>query len=316
MGIIAIDPYLDVTLATTSDWETVDLDDYIAGLPASTTGVILRFYASGLTRAIGFRMYGSTDARIQRIRGDHYADAMIGVDGNKQFQVYIGGADILVEIIGYTTIGTAFLTNGVDKSVDVTRSWETVENAEASGALGVIYEVVTTTEYARSVGFRVPGSSVALTNQVYAHETPLAVCECDESANVEHYISASTVDIYLIGYITSGVTFYDYTDYSVGSTGSYVDMIAVPEGGAAFFVGVYASTDSEIYLGIRANSSEEDPYKYRNGWSTIFSKVDVSGLAECKIANLNADVYLVMTCDKVRTNLKSGLPLIGSSGII
>ena len=284
-----IDP-VEVTPGTADSWQDVDVS---GSVPAGATGVILHTVnTSGTSYYVGVRKNGSTDDRHSIIEYTTHWWAVIGVDSNRTFQAYVGSTtDIDIYVVGYTMSGVTFFTNSYDKSLSSTGNWYDIEcTTEAPNAIGLIWEVqggATDREF----GLRKNGSSDDRHRDTKYHKTFGAVIGCDASQVCEGYIENTTVDFFLVGYITDGCTFNtNATDVSLGTTGSWLDLSALPSGANMGFIEVGAPF-SRPY-GLRKNDSSEDIYQYsEHCWGIV--ECDNSQIIEGKIGYDDTDFFIV-----------------------
>jgi hypothetical protein len=286
-----IDP-VEVTPGTAGSWQDVDAS---GSVPAGATGVILHCVdTSSNAYALGLRKNGSTDDRYSNIKGTH-CWAAIGVDANRVFEAYVGSTSYIdIYLVGYTISGVTFFTNAYNKSLSSTGNWYDIDCAtEAPSAVGLVWEFVGTTAYNDyAYGFRKNGSTDNRTGTTRLHYGFGAIIGCDASQICEGYIANTAVDFYLLGYITDGAAFNtNATDISLGSTGSWLDLTALP---ATANMGFIEVNSSSIYsYGLRKNGSSEDIYydATRHPWGII--ECDASQVIEGKIENTYVDFFVV-----------------------
>jgi len=273
-------------------WQDVDLDSYISGLGSDVTGVILHIVNTYTALyAFGLRKNGSTDNRTTAFYNLSHCWAAIGVDSDHIFEVDVGSTTYIdVYIVGYTKTGVTFFTNAYDKSLTATGAWTDISCAtEAPGATGLIFEVVSSALYA--MGLRENGSSDNRTNAVSYHQNFGWIIGCDTSQVCEGYIGNVAVDFYLVGYITDGATFNtNATDLSLSSTGSWLDLSALPSTSVMGFIEI---AGAGYYCGLRKNGSSEDIYRYAQKHPCAFVECDASYIIEGKIANVAVDFWLL-----------------------
>lgn len=281
---------VEVTPGSTG-WQDVDVSAHI---PVGATGVILHIVNTntGTDYNTGLRKNGSTDARIAKTRKYSHFWAMIGVDSNRVFEAYIGNTTYIdIYLVGYTVSGVTFFTNAYDKSLSVYNSWEDIDcHTECPGAVGLIFESPNPNPYVS--GFRNNGSTddrraVGWYGHVWW------VVGCDSNQICEMYAGDSTVDCYLIGYITDGAVFnVNATDLSLGSTGSYIDLAALPANSVMGFIEVLTGGSSYSYA-LRKNGSSESLYYDCTWHHNAIVECDDSGIIEGKIENTSVDFFLL-----------------------
>jgi hypothetical protein len=295
-----IDP-VEVTPGTAGSWQDVDVS---GSVPEGATGVILHFinnYASA-DYNLGLRKNGSTDNRHPNLHRYCHGWAAIGIDASRIFEAYIGHTTrIDIYLVGYTVAGVTFKTNADDKSLSNTGNWYDIDcSTEAPNAIGLIFEVANA-DYA--YGFRKNGSSDNRYNWSYSRAFPLI--GCDASQICEGIIDNTDVDFFLVGYITDGVTFNtNAIDVSLGSTGNWYDLTALPSGANMGFIEVM--TVSHLYsYGLRKNGSSENLY-YDVGYHNAgIIECDTSQVIEGKIENVEVDFFVVGYAEAVTITEKS-----------
>ena len=215
---------VEVTPGTANDWIDVDVSSYT---PSGTTGVILRLVNPSTTNndyALGLRKNGSTDNRTTILYRITQCWAAIGVDANRVFEAYVGSTTAVdIYLVGYTKSGVTFFTNAYDKSLETTTTWTDIDcQAVAPNAIGLIFEVVETSGFGYAANLRPDGSTDNRTGWVIGHSSFGAIVGCSASQVVEGYITATTGDFYLVGYITDGCVFNtNAIDTSINSSNSY-----------------------------------------------------------------------------------------------
>ncbi len=281
-----------------TDWQDVDVSAHI---PAGSTGALLHCVNTGTVYSyyLGLRKNGSTDDRNEAIYQDTHSWAAIGVDASRIFEARIYGpagsnpTDVILYLVGYTKAGVTFFTNAYDKSLGVTGSWQGIDcSTEAPNAIGLIFEVRTTDVGAvwPNFGLRKNGSTDNRTNGTWQHNTFGVIVGCDNSQIVGGYISNTIVDFFLVGYITDGATFNtNATDVSLSSTGSWIDLSALPTNSGVALIEVVGN----VKFGLRKNGSAEDIYHWSVYHPWAFVECDSTCLIEGKISTTAGDFFLV-----------------------
>lgn len=274
-----------------SGWQDVDVTPY---LPSGATGVIVHVYDTS-TVAAGARKNGSTDTRTTSLQYQSQTWFMIGVDSSRIFEVYKVSSSIYYYLVGYTMTGVTFFTNAYDKSLGSTGSWIDIDcSSEASGADGLIFEVIGGYANPCPTGFRMNGSSDNRLYQGWNRNPWSVVIGCDGSEVIEGYIGTTNTDYYLVGYITDGCTFNtNATDLSLGSTGTWTDLSALPSGAVMGFIEVGHTGQYNYDYGLRANGSSDDFYHDIKCHSWGIIDCDDSQLIEGKIEDTATDFWLV-----------------------
>lgn len=288
---------VEITPGIAGSWQDVDVSAHI---PAGSTGVLLHVVKTydPLAYDFGLRKKGSADNRINSIYGTDHFWAAIGVNASRIFQCYLGHATrIDVYLVGYFGAEAVFFDNAVDKSLATTDPWQNIDisaNTGADTAVGAIFEVATSST--ADWGLRKNGSTDNRLEGTRLH--CWAIIGLDASELCQGQIGNTGTDFWLVGYIKGNATFItNATDISMGGTGVWADLAALPAGatGAIIEVLSWGGSGYTYYYGLRENGSAEDLY-YRNvgqGHGFAFVEADAAGLIEGKISNANVDFYLV-----------------------
>lgn len=277
---------------STIGWLDADVSSYV---PAGATGVVLHLVNKGAssTYAIGLRKNGSTDDRYYVLAASQHCWAAIGVDANRIFEVYAGSTTFIdVYVVGYTMSGVTFFTNAYDKSLSSAAAWTDINcSAEAPSAIGLIWEMVNSSSSWYYFGMRKNGSSDARLSGTDYHQTFGIIIGCDASQICEGWIEHLSSDFYLVGYITDGCTFNtNATNVSLGSTGSWIDLTALP---ATSVMGFIEVTGNGIY-GLRKDGSAEEIYYSSIYHPWAFVECLASNLViEGKISTTSVDFFVV-----------------------
>jgi hypothetical protein len=292
---------VDVTPGSTSAWVDVNVS---ANVPAGATGVILQMLntSGSSTYHYGVRNNGSTDGWMVGTQATALAGStslfMVGVDGSRIFECYIQNTAVKTYLLGYTTAGATFFTNAVDKSTTTTGSYVDIDisgDTGANTAIGAIFIIKNTSGTAKTFNLRKNGSSDDRYTSVMAGWATMALIGVDGSELCEQKIFDTTMDAYLVGYITSGaVLFTNAVAKTTGTTGSYVDTDITGDIAADDATGaILEFTASSGYAtAVRKNGASYDYYGYiQHGWGIC--AIDNGDIFEQKIGNSNMDLYLV-----------------------
>lgn len=263
---------IDKTPAITGSWQPVDVSG--DGVPAGATGVILRLHNTDTiaVQNLAVRKNGSTDTRTPQLGKNRHTGAMVGIDTNRIFEAYVGGALAKVYLIGYTTDGTDFFTNSIDYAPVQNGVYQTVTASDVpNGATGVIVEFHAITG-SRTGGVRAPTSTDDFYSYIDAGFHYYQVCGVNTSKQFEAKMDAAVQTMWVIGYFMPPVTFHiNAINKALGSTGAWL-TINYPE----------ASADADGALWIIGNSSTTTVY--RGGVRKPGSTSDSSGLITQTIA--------------------------------
>jgi hypothetical protein len=295
-----IEPEAQVTISTNDVWLAINATTY--GVPVGATGIIYRISnwegSGGKDCSFGVRKHGSTDNRTNPLWEHTPSWGAIGVDGNATFDIYKGSqtANFGFWIIGYTTSGVTFFTNGFDKTPASFSSWQDIDcSAEAPNAIGLIFEVVGPArgDIMTNFGFRKNGSTDSFVYNAADHLAPGVMIGCDASQICEGW-AAWNYKFYLIGYITDGAYFYTNGVYQGPDTPSaWTDLpTALP---ANSVMGFYEFRGSGSAYGhdLRKNGSSWSYGGLDNRHCWAFANCDGSGLVEGYVASVTIDYYLV-----------------------
>lgn len=293
MAITWITP-VDVTPSTTAQWVDIDVSSYI---PSGATGVMLHLVSDVYTYAMGCRKNGSTDDRHTGMGADRHCWMAIGVDANRVFEAYIGNDTYqTIKVVGYFAAESSFKTNGIQYQPNSALVWEDFNISSDTGAdtaVAAIWELDAPVDL-YALGFRKNGSTDNRTNSILYHGCMGAIVGVDSSEICEAYVGDVTdIDIFLVGYIKEAVSMNaNATDLSLSSTGSWLDLAALPSGATGGFIEVKCGSTAYGF-GLRKNGSTENIYEkvYSHAWGMV--QCDTSQLIEGYIANTAVDFFLV-----------------------
>jgi hypothetical protein len=224
-------PVTNITPSALSAWTAVNVASYV---PAGTTGVVLHVISGPTTTALslGWRKSGSTDARTYPIEGGNgHTYAAIGVNATYYLDLYRSDAGSRFYMTAYTTSGVTFLTNGVNITLTTLGAWTDIDvsGTAPSGTVGVILELGNET-LPQSLGVRNNGSTDDRASSIGIDRHAGAIVGCDSNRIFEAYMDDPGSRIFLVGYITSGATFYiNALDYSLDSAGAWKALKQLPE---------------------------------------------------------------------------------------
>jgi hypothetical protein len=196
---------------------------------------------------------------------------MCGVDADHIFEVN-APASATVYLVGYTKTGVTFNTNGVDKSLGTTDAWvDTDCSTEAPSAVGLIFECQNNYSASGKFGWRKNGSTDDRTFGYSLHEW--IIIGCDDNRVCEQQVDDTSMDSWLIGYVTDGATFNtNGVDKSATTTGSYQDRTCSTDA-----TGVFLEWGQDNYTyAVRPNGSSYDYVKqcFYHPWSLCGVDVD------------------------------------------
>lgn len=283
----------DLGASTTSAWTDMDVSSYVTGNPAA---VILHVNnSSASARTIGLRKNGSTDNRTVTYKSNGHHYAVVGLDGSNIFEYWISGTEVDLYIVGsLSSDDYVAFTNAVDKTPSGTSGWQDCDISSDTGAntaIAVEVELVASTGSIVS-GIRCNGSTDARTN-TYLNQIYQDRCKVDASEIFEAYRATSNPSYYVVGYYLANSTWNtNATDYSLGTTGSYVDLSALPSGA---IMGIFEISSSLVRAwDIRKNGASTDfsaQLPIQNQSSAIV-ECDGSQLVEGSISATQVDFWL------------------------
>lgn len=284
---------VNITPGVRGSWVDVDVSSHV---PPGATGVILHTYFNASSSdVLAFRNNGSTDTYLGKTFESHTWH-YIGIDSNRIFEARIDNiANATVWLVGYFTSEAVFFVNAVNKSLSSSNTWKDVDISSDTGtdtAIGAIIEAYNSyyTEY--SFGCRKNGSTDNRTNVFYYTVNTGVIIGVDANEIFEAYVgSYSRIYILLVGYLKSGAVFHtNAPDISLSTSGSWIDLPALPSGALGGIIEIVA-TNRRPYA-LRKNGSTEDIYYYvaNHFWATV--ECDENGVIEGKIADTNVDFFL------------------------
>lgn len=293
-GCINADSY-DVTPGVFAAWTDVDVSDYV---PDGASGVIVEIDTANNTKDTGVRKNGSTDSR----NGDteHYW-AMIGLDSNRVFEVYLQDNTCHLYLRGYTDGNWVFKTDAVDVSLGGIGAWTDIDvtASTSSDATVAIIEIINNDGAALvNAGLRKNGS----TDNRHPQIEPIGyhnfrVVGLDDSQIFEGYIGDTDVDFYLIGYAEDGATFAtNATDKSLGVALAWTDVDCSTEApdGTFLFYELEQTAALGSGIGLRENGATDNIVTdITRGQMTGIVKADMAQISEnYEEAIANTSVYI------------------------
>lgn len=276
-------------LAPTIDgaWHDVDISAYVS---ASCTGIFLHILASS-AEEFAVRKNGSTDNRIPANLYRHYW-AAVGVDNSKIFEFYgRSGGTFTVLLVGYTETETVWFDNAKDITIAGAGAYHDVDISAYVGADTPIaaFGQFSVGEFIYAI--RCNGS----VNDFYQYgKGSFSLIGVDASKLLEIKVSNTACHYYLMGYVKSGanlVVNINGTDISLGSTGAYANLSALPLTATGAFIEVHYTSVANNNFALRTKGLVEDYYYYNyHAWAYVQS--DNNRIIEGKIASTSVDFYL------------------------
>lgn len=181
-------------------------------------------------------------------------------------------------------------------------SWQDVDvsahlGGDAGSATGVILHVVNTSATDYEVGVRKNGSTDNRHSDFRNESHCWAMIGIDSSDIFEAYVENITdVDIYLVGYTMSGVTFKTNADDKSPTAGSWTDIDCSTEAPNAvgLIFEVYRALISAVQAGLRKNGSTDDRKGYIAGHTCLSAVIGCDGSQICEgyIATTSYNFFL------------------------
>ena len=290
-GVISAESY-DLGLTVDGAYQAKDVSDYVS---STANGVLLEVITDGTQYSCAFRKTGSTDARYYDIT---HQFVMVGLDANQTFEYRIENVALDAYIRGYTeSTEWTYNTNATDLVIDTFLAWtnKDVSALVPAGTDGIIVEVENVHGgTAKAVGLRKNGSTDARINDMNFSNHFWAVIGLDANRIFQYYATDTNVNMYLVGYTTSGCTFNtNATNLAVAGTGNYEDDTT----SASSKFAIIESTDTAIgnsNYAVRIDGSTEDRYQEMDsahGWT--FVETNYAGDFDLKASSNNYGAYLI-----------------------
>jgi len=187
---------------------------------------------------------------------------------------------VLKVVVSYTgRFAQSFypLVTPFDLGLTTVGAWHDVDVSAyvPAGATGVILHIVNNYALsARVIGLRKKGSTDNRTNSMYLSSHQWAMVGIDEGRVFQAFITTNQEDVYLVGYTTSGVVFFDNAyDKSLGVANSWedIDLSAECPGAIGVIVELVA-VNPNLLFGLRKNGSTDNrycPLPDRHAWAVI-----------------------------------------------
>lgn len=311
MSVVFITPTDIISRFTYNSFVDVDVSDLV---PAGATGVILQLSCTSASAyAIKVRKNGSTDNLTSGGVNLTHSWFGIGVDASRIFEGFVNdnppGTNVHCYLMGYTRSEHVWWTNALDKTPAGAGSYNDVNIAADTGAdtaLGVWGKYASSSQ---NWAVRQNGS----TDDRYTYGDHAFLIGVDGSEIFEMKVASAAVHFHLHGYVKAEATFNaNATDQSLGSTGSYVDLAALPAGGIASIHEVIQSTYGNYHL--RKNGASDEVYLRPTNHCWAVVEADVSRVVEGKISSTSVDWFLVGYLSQGAPNITSLTPDHGIPG--
>ena len=274
---------VDISIGATGAWTDVDL---AAQIPSGATGVILQIVnTTGNGRNVGWRKNGSGDDRYTNVHKNSVFWVAIGVDADRKFEMKIANLNVDCYLHGSFDDDAVFFTNATFKSVG-TGTFVDVDISGDTGGDTAIAAIVEINGAGANSGLRENGSTDDRTNNIQ-HSGGLVGVDGSEIFEVKQ----SNNQTYLTGYVTKEMTWVtNAVDVSLGSTGSWINLSALPAGATGGVVSIHHS-GSVSSGGLRVDGDSQD-IADRNNVSITYGMVKaLSLIIEGKIGNTSVNMY-------------------------
>jgi hypothetical protein len=306
-GFVWLTNVVDITLATSAAWATVDLSPLV---PAGSKGAIVEIInthpssaLSGVARGIEDTREYMPDGNSQKIPGRSHRWQMIKIDSNLEVEVYVeNNTDILVKLIGYT-LGTdpVYFTTPPDVSPATTGTWTTiyVSSFVTDDATGVVLMLDATANEA-TYGIRETGSTFSSTTYtVSAEGNTMYAVGIDANNKFDIYLVDSSISVYLVASVDQSMVFYvddiAVTDPTVNSWQSIdADTYSVPDGASGLFLYAQNNQKKRNDFALRKVGSADDFDKglWSDGHLQGVVGLDSANNWEEYISSANVDVSI------------------------
>jgi hypothetical protein len=162
--------------------------------------------------------------------------------------------------------------------------------ADVTGVLLYVYNDSASTAY--SIGFRKKDSADNRTASLGLYHT-WAFAGVNADHEFQIYATNANIKIYIIGYTTTGIVFYDNgVNVTPAITGSYQDLPALPEGAIAGIYEFRIAAANVYSKGIRPKGSADDFYNNCAGYSNFgaFVGCNIDKVVQVKISNVLMEI--------------------------
>lgn len=165
----------------------------------------------------------------------------------------------------------------------------------AEGATGVILQIVNLQSYGREVGLRKNGSTDDRPFEIYDESHLWAMVGVDEDRIFDCEVeNVDDVDVYLIGYTMSGVTFKtNADDISMSDEDDWYDIDCSTEAPNAVGVIIEITSTGSYNFGCRKELSTDDRHRDASVHSWAIIGCDESQIIEGYVESLGVDFFLV-----------------------
>lgn len=273
-------------------YHNVDLSAY---LPIGATGVMLLLVnPNSSTEYCGVRHPDSTFAPGVGVIGTGHMPHICGVNAARQVAINIGGTSLQVTpyVVGFFGAEASFFPTPVSLlgSMTCDGAWHTLDLSGSIPA-SAIAAIITYngTSGTANWDWRHPDSTDDMPKAAMANQTIMVAL--DGTRACEYRCSTATnVKFELEGYVLSGMSFNtNAVSRATATTGSYVDVAALPVGALGGLYRMVGTLNNDYYL--RKNGDTTDLYR-KCGYSGYYPvQCDANRVIEQKIGASNLDLY-------------------------
>lgn len=295
---------VELTITDDSTYQDVDVSAYVT----DASGVRLHVsHTFDGPKIVAFRNNGSTADILDRIEGGQHITIDVGIDDLDIFEARLEttGSDYDVHLLGYwDDTNVVFLDQEVDAGT-AAGSWTGRSIAAESGADTAIAALITFHEASssdRAMGIRKTGSTDSRIQEAnrfgLVGSTAIGL---NGSESFDYYQSSNFANIYITGYIKSGVTMNtNATDITPGTTGSWQALSVGSVDGA--FIEVVGATTEFLSFGVRPKNDANyaDFYGEMSKYHALAS-VSSDGGVDGKIESSSVSLFLLGTIDGTAT---------------
>ena len=306
----------ELTGLSAGSWTTdidLDLDASFVGdaptIPATATGVILRFSETGGSYNIGARHPDGATSILEKIANTtdgNQVSCYVGINSAHEVDLFVQNTSVKVYLIGYFEAETTFFSDGNQHTFTAPSSnvWVSVDLSSylSSGAVFAILQVTRSTTD-RYYSFRHPDSSDDRTAQSNRN-IQWVIVPVDSSRNIELYSQSTVTSLILVGEITTNAeSRTSGGDVSLSTTGSYqtVDFssLSPPANAVLAIVEIRSTAIRRWAARSYGDTSYADLYGDMEDNTTdwaIFPVIDADGSenerCQAKIEDTSVDFYV------------------------
>ena len=292
-----------VALTITDDATYQDVD--VSAHVTNASGV--RLHVSHTTptspKSVAFRNKGSSADILDRIEAGAHITIDVGISALDVFEARLEatGFDYNIHLLGYwDDTNVVFLSEEVDAGT-VAGAWTGRSISAETGADPALAALITFHQASssdRAMGVRQTGSTDARIQdaQAYGLVGSTAV-GLNGSKSFDYYQSSNFANVYITGYIKTGVTMNtNATDITPGTTGSWQPLSVGSVDGA--FIEVVGATTEFLSFGVRPkDNADYDTFYGEMSKYHALASVSSDGGVDGKIESSDVSLFLLGTID-------------------